>query len=167
MRCISRQLEMEGSAMTLTDLLTALAPFDPAQPLVFETEDGPIAGGYHVTEFKLAQIESIDCGGRRSAFTEAVLQLLDGRGGARMGVGKFSEIAGRSTAALPGLGLAELRVEFAHGNAGKAIYALGTPRATDQGIALPLLGDAALCKPKAEMAQGCCGPAPVAASACC
>ncbi|MEM1232702.1 MAG: DUF6428 family protein [Pseudomonadota bacterium] len=133
--------------MTLNDFLDALAPLPAEAALSFATSEGEIAGGYHVTEFKLARVESIDCGGRRSRFDEAYLQLLDGKGGERMAVGKFAAIAAKSRDAVPGLGEADLKVEFAHGNAGKSIFELGLPVGGPGGVTVALGGDAALCKP--------------------
>ncbi|MEM8590934.1 MAG: DUF6428 family protein [Pseudomonadota bacterium] len=153
--------------MTLNDLLAALDPLDPAAPLIFATDDGAIAGGYHVTEFKFAHIESIDCGGHRHRFDEAILQLLDGRGGARMAAGKFAAIARRSAKAVVGLGEAPLKVEFAHGNAGKVIYEIAAPEVVPTGIRVGLRGDAAACKPAVAaraLAPSGCG---TSAASCC
>ncbi|MEM9437681.1 MAG: DUF6428 family protein [Pseudomonadota bacterium] len=152
--------------MTLDQLLTDLAACDPEAPLIFATEEGAIGGGYHVTEFKLARVESIDSGGRRGSFDEALLQLLDGAGGARMRVGKFAAIAQRSRETLRGLGEAPLRVEFAHGNAGKAIYELEPPAPGPHGVGIALVGEAALCKP-AQAAMPGCGAARGEAQRCC
>lgn len=69
-----------------------------------------------------------------------------------MSTGKFANIAGRSRAALQGLGAAALRVEFAHGNLGKAIYALGAPEEGPGGVKVALRGEPALCKPGRSLA---------------
>ena len=155
--------------MTLNDFIAALSATDADAPLIFATEAGAIAGGYHVTEYKLARVDSIDCGGKRSSFEEAYLQLLDGTGGARMSVGKFLDIAVKSRDAVEGLGEKPLKVEFAHGNAGKSIYELGEPESGPHGVGVALGGEAAVCKPAqlAVSASGsCCGPSASRTSCC-
>ena len=116
--------------MTLTDLRAALGGMNPDAELVFETEDGTIGGGYHVTEFKRSDVTSVDCGGRKDAWSEATLQLLDGAGGDRMRVGKFARILDQSLRALPGLGAAPLSVEFAPSNAGLRLFHPAAPEAS-------------------------------------
>ena len=89
--------------MTLQDFHDRLAQASPDARVVFATDEGRISAGYHVTEFKLAQIQSIDCGATPSQWTEASFQLLDGRGGEHMTAQKFQAILTRSAAILPGL----------------------------------------------------------------
>ena len=155
--------------MTPLSLLNTLKKLPADLPLIFQTADGAIGAGYHVTEFKLAEVDSIDCGGRLASWTEAALQLLDGRGDHHMKVGKFNGILEQSIARLDGLGESPLQVEFAHENNGMRIYDLSAPELSGGAVAIRLSDVRAHCKPALEHAfkaqtSGCCG---ASASACC
>ncbi|MEM1048895.1 MAG: DUF6428 family protein [Pseudomonadota bacterium] len=157
--------------MTLQDLLTALASLPSDASLIFETEAGPVAGGYHVTELKHATIKSIDCGARLSEWTEASLQVLDGRGGDAMTVGKFTGILVQSIRQVAGLGESPLHVEFAPKNVGMRIYQIGPPVVRDGQVVIRLTENRAQCKPAMDVfarhqAADCC-PSGVPTSACC
>lgn len=136
--------------MTLDELLAAARVLPTDLPLVFETEDGPVGAGYHVTEFKLANVISIDCGARTSSWTEAIMQLLDGQGRAHMPIGKFSAILAQSLAKVDGLGSGPAFVEFGHRNAGMQIFEPTGPETTDTGVTLRLKPVRARCKPAQE-----------------
>lgn len=142
---------------TAGEMLAALDTLDPDMPVGFATEAGPIGGDYHITELKLADIHSIDCGGRQSRWTEAALQLLDGNGEGWMSAGKMIAILRRCVSALPELAAAPLSVEFAHGNHGLGRYTAGPLQAQGGRAVVPLLTDAAQCKPAVD--TGCCTPA--------
>ena len=89
--------------------------------MVFETDEGEIGDGYHVTEFKAGTCDGDRLrGARLSNWSEATLQLLDGQGVGHMPAGKFAGILKQSIAKVSGLGDAPLQVEFAHGNRGQA-----------------------------------------------
>ncbi len=140
---------------------------DADRRLIFATIDGPIGAGYHVTELKLADVHSIDCGGNQSSWTEATMQLLDGYGDDHMTAGTFAGIADTSVAALPGLRDAPLSVEFAPRNEGLRIYQIGAIQRTEDSLIVGLQDRQALCKPSAAQVSGgaaCCSPK---ASSCC
>ncbi|WP_299473068.1 DUF6428 family protein [uncultured Roseibium sp.] len=156
--------------MTPSELLQTLQAMPGDLPLVFQTEGGDIGDGYHVTEFKLANIKGIDCGARQSAWTEATLQLLDGQGGGHMKVGKFTSILRQSVAKVQGLGDSLLHVEFAHENKGMRIYDVSEPVLRDDVVGVGLSEIRAYCKPAQEHiaksgTAGCCGSS--ASSSCC
>ncbi len=156
--------------MTLTDLRAALGAMNPDAELVFQTEDGTIGGGYHVTEFKLSDVTSVDCGGRTDAWSEATLQLLDGAGGDRMRVEKFARILDQSLGALPGLGAAPLTVEFAPSNAGLRLFHPAAPKASGDRALVRLDQGRAVCKPARDFAASqrpAVRPGTMAARACC
>ncbi|MEM8958880.1 MAG: DUF6428 family protein [Pseudomonadota bacterium] len=146
--------------MTLEEMLRALENMPGDAPVLFETEAGPIARGYHVTELKRAAITSIDCGGRVASWDEAALQLLDGPQDSEteghMAAGKLCAILRRCLAGLPGLGPAPLSVEFAPGNAGLRLYEPGLPEHVAGAVRIELTERRALCKPAAELE--CCAP---------
>jgi len=155
--------------MTPATLLETLEAMPAEMPLVFETADGEIGDGYHVTEYKLAHVTGIDCGARTSSWSEATLQLLDGTGGGHMKTGKFAGILRQSIVSVTGLGDAPLQVEFAHRNDGKRIFDLQTPELEGGRVTVRLGDTRAHCKPAFEMMQrsevvSCCGSG---ASGCC
>ncbi len=145
---------------TLTDLLTDLKTLDPDLPLVFATNAGEIGGGYHVTELKRAEINSIDCGGTLSAWVETNLQLLDGSGRDHMKVGKFIAIAERSLAAVDGLAEGQLAFEYSPENIGLHRYSAAEIRSLPDKVLLHLSEDRAACKPSltrmANQPSACC-----------
>ena len=150
--------------MTPQDLLDALSTLPPDAPLVFQTDAGPIRGGYHVTEWRQNRVDSIDCGAHTASWTEAILQLLDGSGGRHMTVGRFVTILGQSIRHVDGLADSPIQVEFAPGNAGLRLYRPETPRQDDGAVTLRLTESTALCKPAQQaldrvIAAGCCGAA--------
>ena len=148
---------------TFSELVSQLQAVDPALPLIFETKQGAIGAGYHVTELRHAHAKGIDCGGNIQTWQEARLQLMDGYGGEYMSVGKFSGIVRKSLAAVPELKQADLLVEFGHNNAELSLLTLQEPVLQDDAVIVPL-GDArAICKP-AQMSikldrsdVSCCG----------
>ena len=159
---------MKDEAMsTLGFFREQLTEADASRRLIFATIEGPIGAGYHVTELKLADVSSIDCGANQTAWTEATLQLLDGYGEDHMTAGTFAGIADKSMTALPGLRDAPLSVEFAPKNEGLRIYQIGAIQRTDDTLIVGLQNRQALCKPSAAQVSGgadCCSPK---ASACC
>ncbi|MEL6644697.1 MAG: DUF6428 family protein [Pseudomonadota bacterium] len=156
--------------MTLEDLLGELHGTRGDAALIFEAAQGAIGPGYHVTEFRQADVTGIDCGGKVSMWREAVMQLMEGHGRSHMAVGKFRAIAEASLAQVDGLGDAPLRVEFALGNAGLSLFAVDRVMAGAEGVKVVLAPERAVCKPATRafgpLASVCCGPKP-AASACC
>lgn len=162
-------LKLKCGHMTLDDLITATRAFPPDTPLVFFTDDGSIEEGYHVTELKFARVSSIDCAAQTDAWSEAILQLLDGQGRNYMSTGKFAGILAQGARHIAGLGRAQLRVEFAHGNAGLQIYEPLAPKMFEGSVSLKLRPVTAQCRPAAVAkpngtGESCCGST---MSACC
>ena len=167
--------------ITLPDLIALLRDHPQEAPLVFASEAGDIAPGYHVTELRHSASTGIDCGGNIEAWPEVRLQLLDGTGRTHMPAGKLVGILERSLKALPALAQAPVVVEFAPGNRGLRLMLPDAPQAEDGRLVLRLNETRAVCKPaersaaaRAPGAQAaCCGggsdvpQAPIAASACC
>lgn len=155
--------------MTPQSFLNALRKMPTDLPVVFRTAEGAIGEGYHVTELKVADVNSIDCGGGLASWTEASLQLLDGRGGSHMKLGKFNGILEQSIARLNGLSESPLQVEFAHENRGMRLYEPAVPVLEDGVVSILLSEVRANCKPALEHTarahtSACCG---ASASACC
>ena len=149
--------------MTPTTLLQRLAAIPANSPLIFRTDRGEISGGYHVTELKLADVRSIDCGARQSSWQELSIQLLDGGSGEHMAVGKFRNILSQSIKLVDGLGQAPMQVEFAHGNAGTQLFKPSEPQLHGDKVIVHLMDVRAVCKPSLDAASqqdgdalGCC-----------
>jgi hypothetical protein len=149
--------------MTPNTLLEALKPLPADAPLVFRADGAAIGAGYHVTELKSSSIESVDCAGRVSSWHEASLQLLDGRGGDHMAVGKFRAILAQSIDRVPGIARRPLSVEFSFKNMGLQIYGPGLPVVEGDRVVIELSGHHAQCKPASAArksgtsATTCCG----------
>lgn len=159
---------MSHEITTLQGLLDAL-PADTDVPLIFTTDQGEISAGYHVTEFRLARIDAIDCGRGQSSWTEGHVQLLDGSQMAseHMNVGKFRQIAQQSIRALPGLGAATLVVEFAPGNAAFSRFSPASVASSQGAIYIDLQAHHAVCKPAVRHSDMPGSVGTIATSACC
>ncbi len=156
---------------TLGQLMETFKPLADGAGVVFETSEGEIGAGYHVTELKLAHFDSIDCGGNRHRWSEAHLQLLDAPGSDHMRAGKFSGILRKSVDTISELRDAPFYVEFALENKGIERFRIEDVEVDDSRIAIALEPGRAACKP--AMASGakdngaaCCGPQSKAACSC-
>ena len=140
---------------TIKFFRSQLSESDFDRKLIFTTGDHEIGSGFHVTELKLADTRSIDCGANQSSWTESTIQLLDGHGGTHMTVRKFAGIVDQSVRAMPGLADAKLRIEYAPGNVGKHIHHIGAVERADDAVHVTLQNDQALCKPATSSAAVC------------
>lgn len=159
---------------TLNDVLAALQGVD--LPLVFETDEGAIGAGYHVTELKQVSIKSIDCGGNVDDWRETHVQLLDGQDGEHMRTGKFAAIADKSMSKLRHLGEEPVFFELGLKNKGLRRYQIDGLTQSANGVRVHLNEGRAMCKPAAAarttVAVSCCGGGmvpsqPSAPSDCC
>jgi len=157
---------MTGELTTLNDVLAALKTQGADLPLVFETDEGDIGGGYHVTELKQAAITSIDCGGNLHDWSETHVQLLDGQTGTHMSAGKFTSIADRSAAKISTLGEAPLFFELGLKNNGLRRYQVQGLVPGDDRIRLQLSEGHAVCKPAAAATARAPKATPAAVSCC-
>lgn len=149
--------------MTLTDILTALSDAIPEAQLIFTADGQAIHAGYHVTEFQVAQIRSMTCGGKTDAWDEARVQIMDGYGSQDpMRVDRFLHIAKLVQQRFPEMAALPLSVAFAPKNRGLSIYQPGSLQVEGATVTLPLISDQAQCK--AMMTTSCCG---TGAEACC
>ncbi|MEM9434002.1 MAG: DUF6428 family protein [Pseudomonadota bacterium] len=160
---------------TLAGLLKDLERDDPSHSLVFETKAGEISPGYHITELKYSTSKGIDCAGHIENWTEARLQLLDGRGSSHMTVGKFSSIISKSLHAMPELQHASLMVEFGHDNTDLQLMSLNSSQREGSRVVIRLGNSRAQCKPaerfksKSNGHNQCCAEAEASATtpSCC
>ncbi len=134
--------------MTTRDLLEPLRA-DPDRPLRFRTPDGPVPGGYHVTEIKAATVRTVDCGGRPHAWRETILQVLppaDARHEAPMSARKFLAIVDRVRDALDLADDAYLRVEHGPPGGAATTYRAEALAAGPEGFVVRLAAPAVACK---------------------
>lgn len=133
--------------MKIIELQAELDQFDPNLPLTFTLGDFAVGSGYHVTELRLSHSTGVDCGGNKETWKEARLQVLDGTGGDRMRLEKFSGILKTCVEALPELETAELKIEFSPGNAGLRVLDFSAPALVNGRVEISLKDIAAVCKP--------------------
>ncbi|MEQ8664596.1 MAG: DUF6428 family protein [Rhodospirillales bacterium] len=156
--------------MNLSDLRNHLRNVRPEAALVFETHEGPIGGGYHVTEVRRADVTGIDCGANVASWTEATIQLLDGADDDHMKVGRFQGILAKSLEVLDGVAEAPLRVEFANRNHGLGIHRIVAIENRGEQVIATLGSDRAVCKPAQAAAlpgkPACCTAAAEPAACC-
>lgn len=144
---------------TLSKLLNELERHAADVALVFETGEGRVSPGYHVTELRHSVSKGIDCGGRIDTWHEARLQLLDGYGTTHMSVGKFAGILSRSLSAMPELRDVPVTVEFGRKNAELRLLSLTRPARRGDRVVILLGNTLAVCKPM-ERARSQRGDAP-------
>jgi len=157
--------------MNFNDLLETLSAVPTARPLVFQTSEGDVGAGYHVTEFKHANVTGIDCGAHVSSWSEASMQLLDGEGREHMKLKKFTGILRKSIEQIDGMGDAPIRVEFAPGNDGMRTYEMKLPQILSEKVVIPLRELRAICKPAQEQGGTCgsgkgCDPSTMSGACC-
>jgi len=163
---------MTEAPATPGDLIDRLETHDAALAVVFRTDEGEMGGGFHLTEMKLAIIDSMDCAGRRHHWAEAVMQLLDGAGDKSMSVGKLTGILRRCTDELAGLDDAPLFVEGAVHNRGMMRFHVASVAADAGRVHIALAPETALCKParafsRAKVDTACCRGSTVSTAAQC
>lgn len=160
--------------MTTRDFLAALAA-NPDAPLHVDPgaeAGGPVAPGYHVTEFKATTVHAVDCGGETASWNELVLQVVPpARPEARaMTAGKLLAIWRRVEHAVPVDPDAEVRVETA-GPGGAAVAYLVDAVQPGDALTVALAAPGIACKerdrtvghiPRLEPAAtgACCAPEP-------
>ena len=110
---------------TLTDLRDTLRT-EPNRPVRFRTAHYEVKPGYHLTEFKLARVASVDCGRGKHEWDEAIVELLDGSGDEEefMPSGKVTAIVDDVVSAIPAASDADAVFEF--GSRGLARYRIGS-----------------------------------------
>ncbi|PJZ83167.1 DUF6428 family protein [Leptospira harrisiae] len=111
--------------LTWNDLITNLDLY-PELHLNFEYENNQtIFPNYHITEFKLAKIQSVDCGGNSDSWTEIILQVLEpkiGKDTESMTLSKVNSIIKKVTNAMEIPSNAILRVEFGNDSSAMRQY---------------------------------------------
>lgn len=167
---------MNTEANTFSALGNFLSDYPDSQ-LVFMFEGQRIAPGYHITEVKHAQIESIDCGRGSDTWSEVVIQLLDGSPTSAEGYMMTSKYLGIVAAVNDSLHMrsdAKLFFEFAPGNGPMRRLYANTMEHAGEYTVVTLGGPVAVCKPFERMkksgtgnaAGACCGTGGSSSSCC-
>lgn len=145
---------------TMTDLVAAFDTLPAELPVTFRTGDGALGKGTHVTEVKLARIESVDCSAQRHHWTEAHVQLLDFGLGRPLTAGKTKAILSTCVQALPDLAGAPVLAEGSLRNQGLSRLSLALDRVDATQAIIALAPMTAACK-AAPVSSGsktdCCG----------
>ena len=91
----------------------------PRNQLIFADLDGrAVHSGYHLTELKAAQFETVDCGGQTNRWQETIMQLWvpSQAGNDYMTAAKFLKIFDKVRGLIPVDLDAEIRVEYGDDN---------------------------------------------------
>jgi hypothetical protein len=138
----------------------------PDKHLVFTYGGRDMLRGYHVTEIKSGQFESLDCGAAPEAWRETFIQLWDvpEKGRTHMMVEKFLAILGKVDERLPLDPEAKLTFEVSDGASAMQLYKAEAMTTSETQVRVALTHRPSSCKPrdrwlKEKKAQSaCCGP---------
>lgn len=125
----------------------------PERPLLFEFSPGQqVRGGYHVTEIKNAQFDTIDCGNSLHRWREVILQIwVPDEASAdvpHMQTDKFLKIWSIVDGRLSLYQDAEIRVEYGDGRNLTAVYHVDDIVLTKSGLVVQLGAPRTMCKPR-------------------
>lgn len=132
-----------------------------------------IASDYHITEFKLAQINSVDCGGNVDSWNEMLLQILEPAKENKepMAVEKVLSIISKVSEKIQISANSILRIEFGNSNVSMSQFFVETIGVTESSLVVYLKEGATECKASASCglpkevsnqiessSSGCCAP---------
>ncbi|MCB8981008.1 MAG: hypothetical protein H6657_26685 [Ardenticatenaceae bacterium] len=126
---------------------------NPGKPLRFLYDDGQtVPGGYHVTEIKNAQFDTIDCGNSLHTWREVIVQVWLPDGVAPdaplMATDKFAKIWSIVDSRIPLDNEAEVRVEYGNDQRVTAVYHVDDLQLTPEGLLVKMAPSRTLCKPR-------------------
>lgn len=156
---------MAFAIVTVKDLSEALRTSPGEAPLRLIAEGRALEPGFHVTEVSKANIDSIDCCGRRLAWSEAAIQILDSGTGQPMRIATLRGILSKAEATLGGLGGLPIMVDADPGGVGLRRYGIAAIDPAPGEVTVSLAPQHAVCKPAAGATQvgspdcrsvGCC-----------
>ena len=112
--------------MTTQEFIAALREI-PGHQLIFENDAGDtVRAGYHLTEIKAAQFDTVDCGGQTNQWEETIVQLwvpaMASDDDEYMTAEKFLRIFDKVTATILLQLEAEIRVEYGDDNFFPTLY---------------------------------------------
>lgn len=138
---------MTSDSNSLVDVLNQLSG-TPDLPLLFSLDGINIGNGYHVTEIKLADITSVDCGSGSDRWQEVIIQLLDGASAKpAMTCGKFRSIMNKAQASLKPANDSRLVFEYSPSNGTLQRLQVHTVSNQNDSRIIELGGTKAECKP--------------------
>lgn len=162
--------------LTWKDFKTNLDLY-PELHLEFEYgKNQTIFPNYHITEFKLANIQSVDCGGKSDSWSEIILQVLEPKvekDTESMTLGKVNSILKKVTTSMDIPEEATLRIEFGNETSAMRQYFVSEMRPKDSSFLIQLKDGKTECKasvscglpkdvvtfPKLEKtSSSCCSP---------
>ncbi len=143
---------------------------NPALPVRFQYGDGKVVqGGYHVTEIKNANYETIDCGNSLHTWQEVIVQVWvpeEAEADApHMTADKFAKIWNVVDSRLALRSAADIRIEYGDGQVLTANYAVSDIEVDGDAVTIKMTPPITQCKPRAILAElngvvaGCCTPA--------
>ena len=123
------------------------------KPLRFVYEDNQVVpGGYHVTEIKNAQFDTIDCGNSLHTWREVIVQVWvpeDAEPTAMpMATDKFAKIWSIVDSRIPLNQDAEIRIEYGNSQRLTAVYHVDGLQETPDGLVVKMAPPRTLCKPR-------------------
>ncbi len=131
-----------------------------SHPLLFDLGDGKrVPAGYHVTEVKAVDYQTVDCGGVTNHWRETVIQLASGGPDEQtyMNAGKFLNIYGKVAPKVPLQASSELMFEYGNKNAPAVHYHVASVALEPEGVVIYLDWQGVRCKAKdrktAELAE--------------
>ncbi|MEM6744475.1 MAG: DUF6428 family protein [Pseudomonadota bacterium] len=122
----------------------------PEGPVALVFDSRPAREGFHVTELRRQDVRAVDCAAQTEAWTETLLQVLDGGGGRPM---TTATLRGLLSKAVPAAGAdpdAPVRVEYGGVEEPLRVF---SPE-DGPGDVLRFASTRAVCRP---MQRGCCG----------
>ena len=144
--------------MTTREFIAVLRE-TPDNQLIFENEAGDaVHAGYHLTEIKAANFDTVDCGGQTNQWRETIVQLWvpANADDEYMTAGKFLRIFDKVTTMIPLQLEAEIRVEYGDENFFPSLYHVESVTSEDGNTRVLLTPPATTCKARDVETSACC-----------
>ncbi len=161
------------------DNLVSTLRSNPDLPVMITQNEHTIMPGYHITEVKMAAVNSLDCGQGTDQWRELVIQLLDGNADSSGGYMQSKKMMGILDQALKSShsdDSTHLYFEFTPGNAALQKSRVSGIEVVNNTITIALATVSAQCKPFQRAlasdedfsgAYGCCVSAKTQNQGCC
>ncbi|XDD53695.1 DUF6428 family protein [Leptospira sp. WS4.C2] len=139
--------------LTWNDFKTNLGLY-PELHLKFEYgKNQTIFPNYHITEFKLANIQSVDCGGKSDSWSEIILQVLEPKvekDTESMTLAKVNSILKKVTTSMNIPEEATLRIEFGNEDTAMRQYFVSEMKPIENSLLIQLKDGKTECKASAS-----------------
>jgi Family of unknown function (DUF6428) len=137
-------------------------------PLVFDYGQARVPAGYHVTEVKAVNYQTMDCGGKSDAWFETIVQLWNPEKNDKrefMSAKKFLSIFEKAASGVPVTSTAELKLEYGNDTMPAINYHVGNITLEEGNLVIKLEPPTVQCKARnrssessLETASACCTP---------